>query len=181
LAAVEFGLIIGPLALLMLAIFDLSYRFQAADEFERYSYQFGDILSRDDGLVAADLDTIHLAADEMMQQVDAPPENLDIEISSIGFQADGEPVLLWRRYRGRTPLNDVPLDAARDLAGPGETVIRVEATLRYQTIVPFLPGSENLTISRSAFFKPRVTRAISMDGDIHDAGVVWDNYTAPGV
>jgi len=118
LAAVEFGLIIGPMALIMLAVFDLSFRYQAADEFERYSYQFGDILSRDDALESEDLDVIYAAANEMMQQVDASPEKLDIEIASIGFQSDGEPVLLWRRYRGKPPLTDVPLDDARGLAEP---------------------------------------------------------------
>ena len=175
-AAAEFALIVGPLILFMMATFEITLRLQAADEFERYAFQVGDVLSRDDGLTKSDLDILYKAANTMMQQVEVDDEMLDLDVASIGFQADGDPVLLWRRYRGGKPF-DLDLDQAEGLAEPGETVLRVSATLRYTSPISFLPDDSS-GITRFAFFKPRTTRAISMDGQVTDPGVNWDFYSA---
>jgi Flp pilus assembly pilin Flp len=177
LAALEFALIAGPLALMMLAIFDITFRFQAADEFERYLYQFGDLLSRDDDLSEDDLDTIYEAADQMMQQVNVEEGALDIAIASIGFQQNGDPVKLWQRWRGGLP-GEVDVEAARGLAAPGESVIQVSATLRYTSAITVLSGGDDLSEQGVLYFKPRTTRAIAFEGKIHDAGISWDGYTA---
>lgn len=175
-AAAEFALIIGPLMLFMMATFEITLRLQAADEFERYAFQVGDVMSRDDGLTKSDVDVLYQAADMMMQHVEVEDEKLDLDVASIGFQAGGDPVLLWRRYRGGKPF-DLDLSQAEGLAEPGETVLRVSVTLRYNTPLDFLPDNPD-GMSRFAFFKPRTTRAISMDGQVADPGVDWDFYSA---
>ncbi len=176
LAAVEFALVVGPLMIFMLATFEVTLRMQAADEFERYAFQVGDVLSRDEGLTSGDLDVLYSAADTMMQQVEVRDEMLDLDMASIGFQADGEPVLLWRRFRGNKPA-DIDLEDAVGLAEAGETVLRVSATLRFTPKISFLstPGAG---MTRYSYFKPRTTRAISMDGQLTDKGVSWDFYSA---
>ena len=175
LAAVEFALIAGPLMIFTMMTFEIVLRMQAVDSFDRYAYQIGDVLSRDDGLTAGDLDVIYNSADLIMQDVDVSADMLDIDVASIGFQNDGEPVLLWRRYRGNEP-GDIDLEEAVGLAGAGETVLRVNAKFRYSTPIKFLSGS-GTDIARTSFFKPRTTRAISMDDKILDAGVTWDFYS----
>ncbi len=175
LAAVEFAIIAGPLMLLIVGTFEVTLRLQAADEFERYAYQIGDVFSRDDDLVAGDLDVLYKAADTMMQQVDVSDDMLDVDVASIGFQADGDPVLLWRRFRGSKP-EPIDLKTTVGLAEPGETVLRVSATLRYTPRISLL-SSGSSSMSRFSFFKPRTTRAISMDGKVLDSGVSWDFYS----
>ena len=176
LAAVEFALIVGPLIIFLLGTFEVTLRLQAADEFERYAFQIGDVFSRDENMTSGDLDVLYNAADMMMQQVKVEDEMLDIDVASIGYQADGDPVLLWRRHRGGKPA-DLDLQAAEGLAEPGETVLRVSATLRYEPELSFL-STGNASMKRFSFFKPRTTRAISIDGNITDPGVTWDFYSA---
>ncbi len=173
-AAVEFALIVGPLMVLMLATFEVTLRMQAADEFERYAFQIGDVLTRDTDLSSGDIDIFYDASAVMMQQARVTTDMLDIDISSIGFQSDGEPILLWRRYRGNEP-GVFDLKDAEGLAEPGETVMRVSATLRYTPSISYLPLTDPRMV-RTAFFKPRATRSISIDGKITDPGVSWDFY-----
>lgn len=175
-AAVEFALIAGPLMIFLLGTFEITLRLQAADEFERYAFQIGDVFSRDEDMTSGDLDVLYQAADMMMQQVEVEDEMLDIDVASIGYQADGDPVLLWRRYRGGKPA-ELDLQDAEGLAEPGESVIRVSATLRYKPEISFL-STGHASMKRFSFFKPRTTRAISIDGKITDPGVSWDFYSA---
>ncbi|MFN7166785.1 MAG: TadE/TadG family type IV pilus assembly protein [Pannonibacter sp.] len=176
LAATEFAIIVGPLMIFMLAVFEITLRMQAADEFERYAFQVGDVFSRDEALTSGDLDVLYKAADTMMQQVDVRDEMLDVDVASIGFQEDGDPVLLWRRYRGNKP-SDLDLKDAIGLAEPGETVLRVSATLRFTPSISYL-STPSASMTRSSFFKPRTTRAISIDGKVIDPGISWDFYSA---
>jgi Flp pilus assembly pilin Flp len=175
-AAVEFALIVGPLMIFMLGTFEVVLRLQAADEFERYAFQIGDVFSRDDNMTSGDLDVLYTAGDMMMQQVDVDDSMLDIDVASIGYQADGDPVLLWRRFRGNEPPA-LDLKQSEDLGEPGESVIRVSATLRYKPEISFLSTS-NESMTRFSYFKPRTTRAISIDGKIADPGVSWDFYSS---
>lgn len=178
LAAVEFAIIVGPLMVLTLATFEVTLRMQAADEFERYAFQIGDVLTRETDLTSGDIDVLYDAAGVMMQQVGVTDDMLDLDIASVGFQSDGEPVLLWRRYRGGMPP-EFNLSDAEDLGEPGETVIRVSATLRYTPAISYLPA-QNSGFVRRAFFKPRATRSVSIDGKVTDPGVSWDFYNVGG-
>lgn len=174
LAAVEFALIAAPLMVLIMGTFEVTLRMQTADEFERYAFQVGDVFSRGKDITSGDIDILYKAADTMMQQTRVETGMLDLDISSIGFQEDGEPVLLWRRHKGQKPP-DFNLKEADRLAEPGETVLRISATLRYSPEIHFLTAS-GAEMSRLSYFKPRTTRAISVDGKIADPGVSWDFY-----
>lgn len=174
LAAVEFAIIVGPLMLLMLAVFEVTLRMQAADEFERYAFQIGDVLTRDTEISSGDIDILYEASTVMMQQARVSTDMLDIDVSSVGFQSDGEPVLLWRRFRGTKP-QEFDLNDAAGLAEPGETVMRISATLRYTPAISYLPTAGS-SLVRTSFFKPRATRSISVDGKVADPGVSWDFY-----
>lgn len=174
LAAVEFALIAGPLMVLMMGTFEVTLRMQAADEFERYAFQVGDVFSRGKNITSGDLDILYKAADTMMQQTKVENDMLDLDVSSIGFQEDGEAILLWRRYRGSKPP-EFNLKDAHGLAEPGETVLRISATLRYTPEINFLTAS-GADMTRLSYFKPRTTRAISVDGKIADPGISWDFY-----
>jgi len=175
-AAVEFALIAGPLMIFLLATFEVTLRLQAADEFERYAFQIGDVFSRDDDMTSGDLEVLYKAGDMMMQQVRVEDSMLDIDVASIGYQADGDPVLLWRRFRGNEPPA-LDLKNSEGLAEPGATVLRVSATLRYKPEVSFLSAGKT-SMTRFSYFKPRTTRAISIDGKVTDPGVAWDFYSA---
>ena len=173
LAAVEFALISPFLAVLIYGLIEMTLRFRATDEFARYLQQAGDYLSREDQLQSADIDAIFAAAQHMVRDPNLSG-NLHLDVSSIGFIADGSPELLWRRHRGDTPPSFDIAEAA-GLGDPGESVIRVSARYTYQTPVSQLIGAGQMQLDNSAYFRPRVTRLIAIDGSIHDAGANWAN------
>ena len=173
LAALEFALIAPFLAVLILGIAEMSLRFRATDEFHRYLQQAGDFLSREDALVSADIDAIHAAAAQIMKPVTVA-DRLEIDVSSIGFTADGSPELLWRRHRG-SPPPAFDVTSAAGLGAPGESVIRVGARFTYDSPITGMIGAKAMALDESIWFRPRVTRVIAIDGSLADAGANWDN------
>jgi len=170
-AALEFALMSPLLAVLIYGLIEMTLRFRAADEFQRYLQQAGDYLSREDELFAADIDAIFAVSDQMIRSADTAG-TLHIDVASIGFKSDGAPELLWRRHRGDTPpILDV--SAASGLGDPGESVLRVSARLTYETPVSQIIGAGQVRFDETVYYRPRVTRLIAMDGSIHDEGVDW--------
>ena len=170
-AALEFALIAPFLAVLIYGLIEMTLRFRAADEFQRYLQQAGDYLSREEELYATDIDDIFAAASQMIRSAETSG-TLHIDVASIGFKSDGSPELLWRRHRGDTPpaLN---VAAAAGLGDPGESVLRVSARFNYETPISQIVGAGRMSLDEAVFYRPRVTRLIAIDGAIHDAGVDW--------
>jgi hypothetical protein len=104
----------------------------------------------------------------MMKPLDTA-DNLDVDISSIGFVGDdADPQVYWRRVAGAAVTFDV-----NDIAGMGiknETVIRVGVRYHYQSILSNLFGGAVTTMERVAFARPRVERVITLDGKETDGG-----------
>jgi len=159
------------LVALVLGIVEVSLRVRAADTFQRYLYQAGDFVSRQDQLFTGDIDGIYAAAPDIMAPLDTAGR-LDIDVASIGFIADGSPELLWRRERGNSPA-EIDLNRTEGMGEPGESVIRVGATYRYTTPLSAILGAGSMTLTREVYFRPRLTRVIALDGEIHDAGANW--------
>ena len=169
-AAAEFALIAPALIFLIMGVFEMSFRFRASEEATRYVHQVADLISRETGLTTAQLEEIRDASVFMMNPLDTT-ENLDLDISSIGFAGSAAtPEFLWRRVAG-TP---VPFDI-NDAEGMGlanESVIRVGVRYNYQSILTDLFGGGFMAIERSAYTRPRVERLVSLDGSTDDGGAL---------
>lgn len=172
-AALEFALIAPILAVLIYGLTEMTLRFRAADEYQRYLQQAGDYLSREDELFSSDIDEIYAVASQMIRS-GSLTGNLHLDVSSIGFKSDGTPELLWRRHRGDTPPN-FNVSEATGLGAPGESVIRVSARFSYETPISQIIGAGRMELDDAVYFRPRVTRLIAIDGQIHDDGADWVN------
>ena len=170
-AALEFALVAPFLVILILGIIEVSLRVRAADNFQRYLYQAGDYFSRQDQLFTADIDEMYAAAGDIMAPLDTSGR-LDIDVASVGFVSDGSPELLWRRERGNAP-GALELGPMEGMGDPGESVIRVGATFRYTTPLSGILGGDSMTMTREVYFRPRLTRVIALNGEIHDDGANW--------
>ncbi|MEM9740711.1 MAG: TadE/TadG family type IV pilus assembly protein [Pseudomonadota bacterium] len=170
-AALEFALIAPFLAVLIYGLIELTLRFRAADEFQRYLQQAGDYLSREDELFTADIDDIFAASSQMIRSANTVGA-LHIDVASIGFKADGTPEQLWRRHRGDAPPS-LDVSEATGLGDPGESVLRVSARFSYETPISQIIGAGRMSLDEAVFYRPRVTRLIAMNGAIHDDGVEW--------
>ncbi len=169
-AAAEFALIAPALIFLIMGVFEMSFRFRASEEATRYVHQVADLVSRETALTTQSLESIYAASVHMMRPLDAT-ENLDLDISSVGFQGEtATPEVLWRRVAGTSVPFD-PLDAA-GMGAQDETVIRVGVRYNYQSVLSELFGGGFMAIEKSAYARPRIERRIRLDGAAGDGGTI---------
>lgn len=174
-AAIEFALIMPLMTLVFFAIVELSRRYEIYGDINHYNYQLGDYLSRSETLVSGDVDDIFDAAKHMMQSVDLTVAELSVTVVSIGYDTDDKPVLLWKRERGPKPPA-VDLDQAVALAEGGQSVILASTRLKAPTVLDLF-GTPEVELVTHDFFRPRVTRAIAMDGKLADGGAEIEGYS----
>lgn len=169
-AATEFALIAPALIFLVMGVLEMSFRFRAAEEATRYVHQVADLVSRESSLTTGQVEIIYEASIHMMKPLDAM-DNLDLDVSSVGFLGDdADPTVLWRRVAG----SPVPFDV-EEAAGMGaqdESVIRVGVRYNYQSVLSDLFGGGFMAIEKSAYARPRIERKVSIDGSTNDGGAI---------
>lgn len=169
-AAVEFAIIAPALIFLVVGVLEMSFRFRAGDEATRYTHQVADLIARDNAIVQTELSSLYGAAPHMMKPLETTA-NLDIDITSIGFEGDPvQPKVYWRRVGGTSVNFDI--NDAKDMGAKDETVVRVGVRYRYQSAISNLFGGGAMTIEREAYARPRMDRIITIDGQSKDDGAV---------
>jgi Flp pilus assembly protein TadG len=167
-AAAEFALIAPALIFLVMGVFEMSFRFRAAEEATRYVHQVADLISRETQLTTAKIGEVYDASVHMMRPLETV-DNLDLDVSSVGFNGNSAtPTLLWRRVAGTSVSFDV-----NEAAGMGlqdESVIRVGVRYNYQSVLTELFGGGAMAIEKSAYARPRIERKVRMDGSSSDGG-----------
>lgn len=171
-AATEFILFSPILMVLAFGLAEVYVEHATEDQFLRYVHQAGDLLSREPTLTSASIVSVLDAADQMVVGFD-PDHSLEINVSSIGFKADGTPVLLWTRSAGGHVLSPDTAGAA-GLGLPADTVIRFEARMTYMSPFNYVWTSTGRSMTSVSWFRPRETRAIAMDGAISEYDPNWD-------
>lgn len=167
-AAAEFALIAPALIFLIMGVFEMSFRFRASEEATRYVHQVADIISRETELTEGDIQELYEASIFMMKPLDTT-EDLDIDVSSVGFEGAGaEPEILWRRVAG-TEVS-FSLAETQGMGIQDETVIRVGVRFNYQSVLTELFGGGFMAIEKSAYARPRIERKVALDGDTDDGG-----------
>lgn len=175
-AAVEFVLLLPIMLVLGFGLAEVYVEHATEDQFLRYVHQAGDILAREPALTTSSITAIRDAANEMVKGFDAN-RTIAIQVSSIGFKADGTPVLLWNRTNGGAFTAPDPTDVT-DMGLPTDTVIRFEARMNYASPFNYVWQQTARQLSSVAYFRPRETRAISMDGAVSEYDQNWD-YIPP--
>jgi Flp pilus assembly protein TadG len=166
-AAIEFALIAPALIFLTMGVLEMSFRFRAVEEATRYVHQVADLVSRQNALTSDGLEDIYGAATNMMKPLE-DIDNLDFDVSSIGFEGDdAEPTTFWRRVAGTPVTFDV--DEVEGMGVEDETVIRVGVRYTYESVLTDMFGGKAMAIEREAFARPRVERVITMDGQARNA------------
>jgi len=169
-AAAEFALIAPALIFLIMGVFEMSFRFQASEEATRYVHQVADLVSRESIITSDYVEEVFNASEFMMKPLQ-PKNNLDIDISSVGFTGtSGDPDVLWRRVVGTSVAFDP--EEARTMGVDGETVIRVGVRYKYTSVLTELFGGGHMTMEKSAYARPRIDRKVEMDGQTDDGGAI---------
>jgi len=166
-AAVEFALIAPALIFLVMGVFEMSFRFRANEEATRYVHQVADIVSRETALTTDALSEVYQASVFMMKPLQ-DAQNIDLDVTSIGFEGDdATPEVLWRRVAG-TPV-EFDIQESDGMGLEGESVIRVGVRYHYESVVTDLFGS-TATIEKTAYARPRIERKVALDGETDDGG-----------
>lgn len=171
-AAVEFILFSPIMMVLAFGLAEVYVEHATEDQFVRYVQQSGDLLAREPKLTSGSITTVLNAANQMIVGFD-PSRTLEINVSSIGFKFDGTPVLLWTRSAGGSTLAP-DVSAAAKLGLPADTVLRFEAKMTYTSPFNYVWTSTSRQMSSVAWFRPRETRAIAMDGAVSEYDQTWD-------
>ena len=171
-AATEFILFSPILMVLAFGLAEVYVEHATEDQFLRYVHQSGDLLAREPMLTTSSITTVLNAADKMIVGFD-PNTTLEINVSSIGFKFDGSPVLLWTRSAGGSSLSP-DVSGAANLGLPADTVLRIEAKMNYTSPFNYVWTSTSREMTSVAWFRPRETRAISMDGAVSEYDQNWD-------
>lgn len=172
-AAMEFILFSPVMMVLAFGLAEVYVEHATEDQFIRYVQQAGDLLSREPTLTTASVTTVLNAADQMIVGFDSN-RTLEINVSSIGFKHDGTPVLLWKRSAGGSSLTP-DVSVAEDLGLPADTVLRFEAKMSYSSPFSYVWTSTSRELDSVAWFRPRETRAIAMDGAVSEYDQTWDH------
>lgn len=178
-AIVEFALVLPFFVVIVFGLMELTFRLQATEKFHRYLTQAADYLSRAPELFSDDITQIYNRAPEMMQPVRMTGGNLGLTVSSIGFTAEDNAVLLWQRTRGTGAATVTPNDAI-GLGVGGETVLRVDASFTYRSVLAFALAEPEMTLTGHVYYRPRRTRVIAIDGIVSENGTAWDDGTETG-
>ena len=169
-AAAEFALIAPALIFLIMGVFEMSFRFRASEEATRYVHQVADLVSRESIITSGYVEEVFNASEFMMKPLE-PKQNLDVDISSVGFVGiDGDPDVLWRRVVGTSVAFDP--EESRTMGVDGETVIRVGVRYKYTSVLTELFGGGAMTLEKSAYARPRIDRKVEMDGQTDDGGAI---------
>ena len=175
-AATEFILLLPIMLVLSFGLAEVYVEHATEDQFLRYVHQTGDILAREPTLTTSEITAIRNTSDQMVKGFDSG-RTVDIHVASIGFKADGTPVILWQRSAGASPITVNPTEVA-DMGLPTDTIIRVQAHMSYTSPFNFIWESTSRNITSVAYFRPRETRAIAMDGAVSEYDPNWD-YIPP--
>ncbi|MEL6436356.1 MAG: TadE/TadG family type IV pilus assembly protein [Pseudomonadota bacterium] len=177
-AATEFALIMPLLMTLTFGVFEVYFAYIAEDQFTRYSTQTADLLARAPELKTADIKDLLDVANKIMVEVDSH-ELIELHVASIGYKTTGgNPLLLWTRSsfgkNGGTPIV-FDIKEAEGLGMPGETIIRVHSKYTYTSPFTYFLKVNPYLKEKVLYFKPRVTRAIAIDGSVSEQNHNWDS------
>lgn len=130
-AALESAFVFPILLVMLLGTFDMGNAILANQKTIRASQIVADLVTR----------TITLSADDVDEAIQAgalayQPFNdttYGIDIVSMRFDQDGDPIIIWRETRNMEPMDDV-MERVESLADPNTGVIVVAARYTFEPI-----------------------------------------------
>lgn len=173
-AAVEFVLVTPLLVAMMFGVVELTDRMSVRWDAEAYNYQVGDYLSRADDLAADDFDEVYDIRFDVIQTVNPSVTEVSFRVVSIGFDTTNDPVLLWDESRGPTPPS-FDLSQAEGLGVHGQSVVFAVTRVKTPALVTRI-GGPNVDSTKQSFFRPRITRAIALNGSLTEGGAGIEGY-----
>ena len=158
-AGIEFALIGSLMVSVLVGMVELDRLVGAATRATTTAQSVADLVAQDNVQTDRTLTSIGAAAGMIMTPFAAGPDKMNLSVYSVGFDRQGNPVVLWQKDL----LGAVPVDLGR-VTGLGEgkeSVIVAALTYTYTSPFGFAFGSR--TIDEVAFARPRIATARSTE------------------
>lgn len=160
-AAVEFALCLPIMISAMLGTVEISNLVKSYGKVVSASQTVADLTAQSSALSTAQMDSIRTAAQRVLDPLPTTLTNLGIDVVSIGFDASGNPLQLWRYQWGATQAS-IPLTGAKGLGVAGESVIMVRLSYVCVPVLHQLVPSR--TFTELSYTRPRLVRKIALNG-----------------
>jgi Flp pilus assembly protein TadG len=158
-ALIETVILFPVLITLMMGCYDLGQGITVNQKTIAASQIIGDLIARDRSVTLASLEEIITAGELAFEPYTSAPFGYDIV--SIQFDADGDPVVLWR-VTENAEENEDAVESTEGLGGPGEGVLIVTAVYNYN---PYFANFvvDEINMREVAFLRGRRSSTITCD------------------
>ncbi len=129
-SAVEFALVAPILFLFYFASIEISLMLSVDRKVTNVASAVGDLVAQDDLVDADEMEAVFAAAGAIMNAANA--EALELRVTNVAMDMDGDIGVTWSYARGFSPLACGSVVAIPDgLLTPGQSVVLAEARLDY--------------------------------------------------
>lgn len=188
-AAVEFALLLPFMATITFGTAELILRFQTSDQFQRYTFQVGDLIAqfRNDtpATAATNYELTDAQLKDLLQyawssmQGQFTKGELQLHVASVGFEhKKGDPKVLWERsFSSDGNKLTSPAINSGEMKGMGEkleTILRVELNMKVSTPYTFIDPDETYDMSKVVYFRPRIERVMEINGKAAEKNKDWE-------
>ncbi|MBI3446785.1 MAG: pilus assembly protein [Magnetospirillum sp.] len=160
-AVVEFALAMPIMITAMLGTVEIANLVKSYGKAVSASQTVADLTAQSSALSTAQMDAIRTAAQRVLDPLISSQTNLGVDVTSVGFDAAGNPLQLWRYQWGATQAS-VSLSGAKGLGVAGESVIMVK--LSYVCVPVLHRLVPNKTFTEVSYTRPRLVRKIALNG-----------------
>lgn len=163
--AIEFAILFPVLLMLYLGAFELTVGLSVAKRATRAAGSIADIVTQQTSVTKSTLTPMPSVANAILAPYTAT--DLTLKITGVQLDASGSGTVTWSWAQdGSKPYSTgSAVSVPSDLSQPSTFLVRTELSLPYQLLsfgADFLPaGSNQITISRQYYYRPRTKDAIA--------------------
>jgi Flp pilus assembly protein TadG len=161
LAALEFALVLPVMITAMLGAVESSNIVKSYAKAVSASQTVADLTAQSSALTTAQMNSIVVAAQQVLSPLNSDATVLGVEVISVGFSSTNAPTQLWRFSWG-TIQPTLSLTGAKNLGATGDSVVMV--TLAYKCIPLVQDIVSQVTFSEVSYSRPRLVRKIPLNG-----------------
>jgi len=158
-AAAEFALIFPLLMTLLMGTFDLGYGILAAQKTIRASQTTADLIARHRSVSTTEINEAVTAGMVALNPFDTSTYGVDI--ASVSFDENSNPVVLWRETRNMS-ANNAALESLQGIADEGEGMVVVTVQYIYEpTFVTAVV--KDIPLQEVSYVRGRLTPTVPME------------------
>jgi Flp pilus assembly pilin Flp len=162
LAALEFALVLPMMVTTMLGTVEVCNLVTSYSKAVSASQTVADLTTQSGSLTTAQVNSIVIAAQRVLDPLVSDATTLGVNIVSVGFDATNKPIQLWKYGWGTTAATTPAITGATGLGVAGDSVVLV--SLSYTCIPLIHEIVPKATFTEVSYSRPRLVKKIALNG-----------------